>query len=95
MDGTIYLIHFDRPLKHARHYIGWAKDLEGRIGHHRSGNGSRLMRAVNLAGIGWDVVWTKEGDRNEERRLKRYKKSAVLCPLCKKNSRRRKKPSVG
>lgn len=22
----VYLLHFERPLAHAQHYIGWAKD---------------------------------------------------------------------
>ena len=22
--GTVYLLHFDQPYKHARHYVGWA-----------------------------------------------------------------------
>jgi hypothetical protein len=25
--GTVYIVHFDTPYKHARHYTGWATDL--------------------------------------------------------------------
>ena len=25
MTGTVYLLHFDQPYKHARHYVGWTK----------------------------------------------------------------------
>ena len=25
MTGTVYLLHFDQPYKHARHYVGWAQ----------------------------------------------------------------------
>ena len=29
--GTIYLLHFDRPYRHARYYLGWASDLNSRL----------------------------------------------------------------
>ena len=43
--GTVYLIHFDTPYKHARHYTGWASDLERRVaepprGPRRAADGS-------------------------------------------------------
>ena len=25
--GTVYLLHFSEPYKHARHYTGWTEDL--------------------------------------------------------------------
>lgn len=82
---VVYLIHFDRPLHHARHYLGYCngESLEQRIERHRRGDGSRLMRAVVAAGIGFEVVrvW-EEGDRALERRLKNRKKSSKLCPVC-------------
>jgi predicted GIY-YIG superfamily endonuclease len=80
----VYLIHFDQPFKHARHYIGYAEnDLEQRIEKHKSGFGAKLMRAVTNAGIEWKVVrvWN-EGDRTFERKLKNWKKSSCLCPEC-------------
>lgn len=82
--GTIYLIHFDRPFKHARHYLGWTRtyNIEARLGHHLKGSGSRLMRAVSLAGIGWTVSRTWTGTRSDERRLHNRKKSPDLCPMC-------------
>lgn len=80
--GTVYLIHFERPYKHARHYIGWASDLEGRLEHHRKGSGAVLMAVVTKAGIAWSVVQTWTGDRNFERRLKNRKSSPRFCPAC-------------
>jgi hypothetical protein len=56
--GAVYLIHFDHPFKHARHYLGWASDLPARLQAHRGGTGGRLLRAVNNAGITWEVVRT-------------------------------------
>jgi site-specific DNA-cytosine methylase len=32
--GTVYLLHFDRPYKHARHYLGWAESLDARLAVH-------------------------------------------------------------
>jgi predicted GIY-YIG superfamily endonuclease len=80
----IYLIHFDKPLHHARHYLGFCEnDLERRIKEHKKGNGSPLMRAVKKAGINWSVVRVWEGDRLLERKMKRRKKIKRYCPMCK------------
>jgi hypothetical protein len=35
MAGTVYLLHFSAPYKHARHYTGWTDDLPGRLDQHR------------------------------------------------------------
>jgi predicted GIY-YIG superfamily endonuclease len=83
--GTVYLIHFEQPLKHAHHYLGWCNDgkLKERLERHRAGNGSKLMRAIKLAGIGWQVVRTWENvDRSFERKLKNHKKTQKFCPVC-------------
>lgn len=78
----IYLLHFDRPLHHARHYLGYAQDVEARVKRHWKGHGSRLVRAVMEAGIWVRVVRTWEGDRNLERRLHNRKNTPQLCPEC-------------
>jgi predicted GIY-YIG superfamily endonuclease len=81
--GTVYLLHFERPYKHARHYLGFATDLERRLELHRRGQGARLMEVIAAAGIGFTVARTWEGDRHFERRLKRRHNSpARLCPIC-------------
>lgn len=85
MPGTIYLIHFDAPFGHAMHYLGWASDLNRRLGHHRRGTGANLMRHVGAAGITWSVVRTWQGDRNLERRLKNRGGHARICPTCNPN----------
>lgn len=81
-DGTIYLIHFDQRFGHAGHYLGWAKNLEARVAHHRKGTGARLLQVVNQAGIDWNVVKTWQGDRHLERRLKNRGGASRLCPAC-------------
>jgi hypothetical protein len=80
----IYLIHFDRPLHHARHYLGYCADgtLEVRLIRHRAGRGARLLAVLRELNIGWRVVRVLEGDRHFERRLKKGKGSTRLCPVC-------------
>ena len=41
--GVIYLLHFERSYHHARHYLGYTDDLEGRLAAHRAGRGSPLL----------------------------------------------------
>lgn len=83
---AVYLIHFDKAFKHAKHYLGYAEDVPKRVERHRAGNGAKLLRAVQNAGIGWEVVrvW-EDGDRTFERKLKGYGGRARLCPLCQKD----------
>ncbi len=78
----IYLIHFDKPLSHAQHYVGYAEDVEQRFGRHKGGRGSALLNAVQSQGINYQVVRTWEGGRQEERQLKRQKNAARYCPIC-------------
>lgn len=80
---TVYLICFDKSYHHARHYLGFTKGpVEDRLDEHRRGHGARLLQVINEAGIGWRLVRTWRGDRKLERRLKRWKKSRKLCPIC-------------
>jgi predicted GIY-YIG superfamily endonuclease len=83
----VYLIHFDKKYKHAQHYIGFVEnDLVKRMKLHRSGNGAKLLSALNAQGITYDVVRTwNDADRNFERSLKNRKKSSCLCPVCSAN----------
>ncbi len=83
--GTVYLLCFDKPYKHARHYIGFCENgnVEKRINRHYKGNSSRLLRAVAKAGVNWEVVRTWENvTRNFERKLKNQKNAKKLCPRC-------------
>lgn len=85
--GTVYLIHFDRPLAHARHYLGYTDNLIERLERHRQGNGARLMQVIKELGISWRLARTWDGERALERRLKNQKNGPRLCPIC----RQRKK----
>ena len=81
--GHIYLLHFDPPLAHARHYLGWTQDLEQRIATHRAGQGSPLVAAAVAAGSEIQVARTwSDVDRHFERRLKNRHETPRLCPIC-------------
>lgn len=80
--GTIYLIHFEVPYKHARHYLGWTTDLNARIAAHANGSGANLMAVVHRAGIAWRVARTWKGTRGRERRLKLQGGHSRKCPAC-------------
>lgn len=82
--GTIYLLHFEQPLRHARHYLGFTEGetVDQRIERHRSGRGSKLMAAVTRSGIDFRVVKTWSGTRHLERELKRSKNIPRHCPVC-------------
>jgi predicted GIY-YIG superfamily endonuclease len=82
----VYLLHFAKPYKHARHYIGFTEDLDKRITDHLCGQGARLMEVITEAGIEWKVARTWQGDRNFERYLKNRKDAPKLCPICNKGA---------
>jgi hypothetical protein len=83
---VIYLLCFDRPFKHARHYLGFVdggeEQLKKRIERHKKGGGARLVEVITAAGIGFEVARTWEGDRHFERSLKKRKSTPKLCPIC-------------
>lgn len=91
--NVVYLIHFHRPLAHAQHYVGSAKDLDARLRQHERGNGARLMEVIKDLGITWELarVWGGFSGIWEARKfesdIKRHHKNARrLCPIC--NGRR-------
>ena len=85
--GYVYLIHFNEPYKHAKHYLGSAICLEHRLARHRAGTGARLMEVITEAGISWEVskIWrcdSPEEARVLESRLKGWHHDGRLCPTC-------------
>ena len=85
---TTYLIHMDRPVGRSMHYVGKTKNLTQRVEQHRKGKNSKgaaLLAEANKRGINWSVVATWQDDTptgEMERRLKRRKRIAPLCPSC-------------
>lgn len=81
---AVYLLHFDQPLGHAKHYSGYSRsrDCQQRLAAHAAGRGARLLQVALERGITWQVakIW-EEGDRAFERSLKQRGQKAI-CPLC-------------
>jgi len=93
--GTVYLIHFVKPYKHAQHYVGWTKDAEVRESMHRGGNGSLLLNVVNKAGIAWEIVRTWANcSRARERKIKESRHIPRYCPVCQKLERERRNGGI-
>lgn len=81
-NGTIYLLHFSQPYKHAAHYLGFSTDLQSRLAEHGNGTGARLMEVIKQAGLSFELARTWTGTRATERSLKNRKATPRLCPLC-------------
>lgn len=81
--NVVYLLHFDPPYEHARHYLGFAKDLGPRVNAHMHGKGARLTQVAHDAGCHMVLarVWTN-GSKRLERQLKNRKNAPQLCPIC-------------
>lgn len=87
--STVYLIHLDTPIHHARHYLSFcaSETLQERLHRHTTGNGARLLNVANQRGITYSVVrtWnsaTWKTARALERKLKAQKNGPRLCPVC-------------
>ena len=81
--GTVYLLHFSRPYYHARHYLGFTRDVEQRLRYHLRGRGSPLVRAALACGI--EIFLAREWDhvtRRFERRVHNIGRNARGCPIC-------------
>ncbi|WP_433562312.1 hypothetical protein ACQP1O_33175 [Nocardia sp. CA-151230] len=90
--GTVYLLHFEHPFRHARHYTGWTTDLDARLAEHKAGRGARLLEVLRN-GIGWKLARTWSGTRGRERQLKREGGASRRCPKC--GVRPRHESSIG
>ena len=90
VEGTIYLLHFEQPYRHAQHYLGWASDVQERLASHIEGKGNPLVAAAVASGSEVRVVRTWTGTRTLERKLKKQKNACWLCPICKPSRAKRK-----
>ena len=81
--GTVYLLHFDPPYRHARHYLGFtAGPIEDRVALHITGQGARLVEVAVNAGCSVELARTWPGSRTVERQKKRQGGAARCCPIC-------------
>lgn len=90
---TVYILHLDTPLHHARHYTGFSTNgwtLRERIEHHRHGTAScNFTRVLHALGISFTLARVfkgKQHDRNFERALKNTKNVPYYCPICNPNA---------
>lgn len=86
--GFVYLLHFDKPYKHAKHYLGFSvkHPEKDRIPLHSKGQSRvKLMTVLFNQGIGFQVakIW-KNKERGDERKMKSGG-HARRCPICKQN----------
>lgn len=86
---TVYILHLETPLKHARHYTGYSENmwtLRKRLEHHRNGtSGCRFMRVIFELGISFTLARVFRGkkfDRSFERKLKNTCSVPDYCPIC-------------
>lgn len=82
---VVYLLHFDRPVGHAQHYMGICKvnRLHWRQLEHLRGNGARLTARAAELNIGWTVAnLYPTADPLLERRLKTTGRFSSSCKLC-------------
>jgi len=89
--GTVYTLHLDPPYKHAKHYTGWAKDLDARLAEHEAGRGARLTQVQREAGGTWRLARAEPGTRDREAQLKERGRSRD-CPICQEEAGRVVKP---
>lgn len=80
---TVYLLHFERPVSHAGHYLGFTdRAVDERLQEHVSGRGSPLVLAAAQLGYVRVVrVWDGAG-RETERQMKNRSQLAEYCPTC-------------
>lgn len=81
----IYLLHFDPPVKRAKHYLGYCADerLQLRLIEHARGDGASLTRAAIKQGSKLYLARTLPGKSYEvERAMKVHGDFKRLCPLC-------------
>lgn len=93
--SAVYVLHFEPPLKHARHYVGFTDqaDVAARLDDHLTGRGSPLVKAAVNAGSRVELAHVFVGaDRAFERRIKKSTDVCRWCRLC--GRKERKAPQV-
>lgn len=84
--GYVYVLHFDSPLAHARHYIGCTMDPRARLIAHAQGRTAAIMRAVKSECITFRLgalgTTHKAGMRRIERQVKDWHQGEQFCAAC-------------
>jgi hypothetical protein len=62
VDGTVYLLHFERPFHGPmQHYVGFTRDLDNRLRNHREGTGCVTTRRAFNQGVTFVLARTWPG----------------------------------
>ena len=91
--GTVYLLHFEKPIGHSQHYLGYtSRRVVDRVQEHIDGTGAALPREATKQNIHPECIriW-EDGDPALEKALKRRKNSRGLCPICRPERNRRER----
>lgn len=90
--GFVYVLHFNEPYAHARHYVGCTRDIRGRLITHAQGRGANLIRVILDAGVGFRLgamgCTNVRTLRKIERQVKDWKGPAAFCSICNSDPRR-------
>jgi hypothetical protein len=86
--GHLYIFHFNEPLGNltnpraqARHYCGFAEDLDARIAKQLAGKGAKLVAAALKQGLIFELYhWP--APLAVEKLVKAHKKTSDYCPAC-------------
>lgn len=82
----IYVLHFDDPLHHARHYTGCTLQLRDRLSAHAQGRGSRLCEVLLARGLHWTLgglmTCSIQQMRRIERGIKDRHNGPQFCQTC-------------
>lgn len=91
--GTVYLLHFEKPIGHSQHYLGFtSRRVVDRVQEHIDGTGAALPREATKRSIDPECVRIWEDATSQlERDLKRRKNNRGLCPLCRPERNRRER----
>lgn len=84
--GWVYILHFEEPLAHAKHYAGSTLDLRTRLTKHADGSAARLTEVLAELGRGWVLGGlyeaTQETCRAIEVKMKCQKNGPRYCQIC-------------
>jgi predicted GIY-YIG superfamily endonuclease len=82
----LYLLHFDDPYHHARHYLGITGNLRQRLTSHAVGDAARLTEVLEENDLHWTLsgLWLiqEAQEHRIERLIKNRNNGPRLCPVC-------------
>lgn len=93
--GAVYILHFDPPYKHVRHYTGWTEGdraaVKARLRRHLSGHGARIIEVICCRmghGVHLGRIF-RQKTRKFERALKKRNHGPLeqFCRVCREQAR--------